>query len=91
MKYDEALPKIREMGNKMQEHADTATLASRTYTATMELYNIAASAGDKAAMEQHRNTIHSTVDIILDAGAMVAELTREQKAIAQSVTDWPQQ
>jgi len=91
MKYDIALTKIRELGNTMSEHAETAERASRTYSATMELYNVAASAGDEEAMQRHRDTLHSTVDTILDSGAMIASITRQQKEISRSVTDWPQQ
>lgn len=91
MKYDEAMTKIRDLGNKAQEHSQAAELASRTYSATMELYNVAASAGDEKAMQTHRDTLHTTVDIILDAGAMIAQITRQQREVAVSVTDWPQQ
>lgn len=89
MKYKDALRKMRELGNKSQEHADTAERASRTYAATIELHNVAASAGDEKAMELHRNALHTCVDTILDAGAMIAKLKAEQTKIALSVTDWP--
>lgn len=89
MKYSEALLKIRQLGNKAQEHADTAERASRTYGASMELFNVAADAGDEPAMEKLRVDIHQTVDSILDSGAMIGKLKAQQKEIALSVTDWP--
>lgn len=89
MKYANATRQIREKSAKMHEHANTATLASRTYTATMELYNVAAAAGDEKAMQMHRDAIHTCVDTILDSGAMVALLQREIEQIAHSVTDFP--
>lgn len=86
MKLEAAIKKSQEIGMKMQEHANTATLASRTYTATMELYHVAAAAGDEKAMEAHRQTLHTTVDTILDSGAMIALLQRDANKIANEIT-----
>jgi len=89
MKYQDAVVKVRDIGNKMVEHSNAAERASRTYEAHMTLFNVAASAGDEEAMQQHRDALHSTVDIILDSGAMIAQLKRDQVEIANSVTDMP--
>ena len=89
MRYNQALTKIRELGNKMSEHAETAEKASRTYSATMELYSIASAAGDEKTMQAYRDTLHTAVDIILDSSAMISKFQQEQKEIARQVTDWP--
>lgn len=89
MKYHDAVVRVRDIGNRMIEHSEAAERASRTYEAHMSLFNVAASAGDEKAMEEHRNALHSTVDIILDSGAMIAALKRDQQVIANSVTDFP--
>lgn len=91
MRYLDAVAKCRELGTKSQEHADTAERASQTYSAVMTLYNVAASAGDEHAMQQHRDVLHATVDTILDSGAMISKLKTEMERIARSVTDYPQQ
>lgn len=90
MKYRDAVAKCRELGQKAEDHASTAMRASRTYTAVMELFNVAAEAGDEKAMQEHRDALHTCVDTILDSGAMVAQLRKEQLAVANSVTDYPQ-
>ena len=89
MKYEDALIKLREIAIVMQAHGDTAERAGRTYAAMMELYNVASCSDDKVAMEQHRNSLHTCLDSILDSGAMLDELRREQRVIANSVTDLP--
>lgn len=91
MLYRDAVKKCTEISGRMSEHADTAQRASRTYAATMELYNVAAEAGDEKAMQAHRDTLHTTVDVILDSGAMIATLDRDRRKIAESVTDFPHQ
>lgn len=91
MKFVDAIKKCRELGDLMTNHADAAQRASRTYAATMELYNVAAESGDEAAMQAHRDTLHTTVDIILDSGAMIGKLTKEQRGVANTVSDFPQQ
>lgn len=90
MKYADAVVKCRELGAKMNEHANAAMRASRTYTATMELYNVAADAGDEQEMQRLRDNIHTTVDVILDSGAMISKLRKQTEEIANSVTDFPQ-
>jgi hypothetical protein len=77
MKFEEALKVIQEKTRILTDHAQTAERASRTYTARMELYNIAASAGDEKEMQVNRDMLHTCVDTILDAGAMVAQLQKE--------------
>lgn len=90
MRFKDAVAKCREISQKMHEHGNTAMRASRTYTASMELYNVAAEAGDTAGMERLRNDIHTTVDTILDSGAMIATLQKQINDISQSVTDFPE-
>jgi hypothetical protein len=90
MKFNQAMLEIRKLANKSEEHGQAAERASQTYTAHMTLFNVAASAGDEKGMEMHRQTIHNTVDTILDSGAMVAKLKAEILRISQSVTDFPQ-
>jgi hypothetical protein len=89
VKFKDAIAKSRELNMKMTEHSNTASRASQTYTATMTLYNVAADAGDEAAMQLHRDTLHTCVDTILDAGAMLSKLQKELHEIANSVTDFP--
>lgn len=84
MKFEDALKKCQELDRIMTEHGNTATRASQTYTATMTLFNVAADAGDEKAMELHRATMHTCVDTILDAGAMLAKLQKQKYEIAQS-------
>jgi hypothetical protein len=87
MRFKDAVVKCCELANKMSEHANTASRASRTYTATMELYNVAAEAGDEKAMQAHRDALHTCVDTILDSGAMVAALQNEINTVSASVTE----
>lgn len=90
MKFRDAVIECRKLTNQMQEHADASTLASRTYAATLELYNVAAEAADEKAMQLHRDTLHTTVDVILDSGAMLAQLRKKMKDITNDVTDGPE-
>lgn len=90
MRFKDAVVKCRDLGKTMNDHANTAMRASRTYTASMELYNVAAEAGDEKRMQELRDDIHTTVDSILDSGAMIAKLQREIHEISHSVTDFPE-
>lgn len=83
--YQQANERIRTMQRQSSEHADAAERASQTYTATMTLYNVAANAGDKNAMATHRETLHTMVDVILDSGAMIAQLTKDMRATAEDI------
>lgn len=85
MDFETSVRRVRELTAKMQEHADTATRASDTYTAHMTLFNVAASAGDEKAMQIHRDTLHATVDSILDSGAMLAKLRTEYNRIVNGL------
>lgn len=89
MRFQDAMLKLRDLSIKMQEHADTAERAGRTYAAVMELYNVASDANDEKGMEGHRNALHTCLDSILDSGAMLSQLRREQREVANKVTDWP--
>jgi hypothetical protein len=90
MRFKEAMEKCRELGNKVQEHSNTAARAAMTYEATMTLFSVAADAGDEKSMELHRDTLHTTVDSILDSRHSIAVLQREIQTVAQSVTDFPE-
>ena len=89
MQFKDAVVKCRELSKTMNDHANTAMRASRTYTASMELYNVAAEAGDEKRMQELRDTLHTTVDVILDSGAMIATLQKQIHEISHSVTDFP--
>lgn len=84
MKFEAALKRCQELDRIMTEHGNTATRASQTYTATMTLFNVAADAGDEEAMQKHRDTLHTCIDSICDAGAMLAKLQKEKYEVAQS-------
>jgi hypothetical protein len=51
----------------------------------MMLYNVAASASDENGMQAHRDTLHSTLDVLLDSGAMIAQLTKDIKKIPDTI------
>lgn len=89
MRYNEAVIRLSEIADQMQGHADAANRASFTYAAHMTLYNVATDAFDEKGMELNRDTLHTTLDIILDSGAMLSQLRKEQRRIATSVTDFP--
>lgn len=89
MEYEEAAKQVREITDKMTEHGDTSERASRTYEATMMLYNVAAQAGDEKAMQAHRDSLHTTIDVILDSGAMIFQLKKQIKDICSQVTNYP--
>ena len=87
MNVPEAVKAIQDLQKQMNVAADTATVASRTYEATMTLYNVAVMTGDKAMIEQRRDELHTLLDTILDSGYEVGTGQREINRISREVHD----
>lgn len=83
--YQDAMDRINTIQKQITEHADASERASQTYTATMMLYNVACSAADKKAMSLHRDTLHTVLDVLLDSGAMIADLQKQIKELPHQI------
>lgn len=73
--------RITEVIRLANEHALTSERAAAAYSAHMTLYILAAGVADASSMEQERITLHNLLDNILDAGAMVGQLSKERDAL----------
>lgn len=76
------LDRLRELDQQLFERGQAAQRAGDTYQAHMQLFNVAVSAKDDKAMEEHRLTLHTMLDVILDSGVTIARMNEERMAIA---------
>lgn len=79
------IDRIHELDRKLYEAGQAAERAGSTYQAHMQLFNVAVSAKDEQAMEQHRLTLHTMLDAILDSGVNVARMNEERCLLAVKV------
>ena len=73
--------RLKELDMLMFQQGQSSERAGNTYAAHMQLYNVAVSAKDETAMEQHRLTLHSMLDVILDGGLSISQMQEERIAI----------
>lgn len=77
--------RIHELDRKLYEAGQAAERAGSTYNAHMQLFNVAVSAKDEKAMEEHRLALHTMLDAILDCGVNVARMNEERCQLAVKV------
>lgn len=76
------LDRLYELDRQLCSAGQAAQRAGHTYEAHMQLFNVAVSAKDEAAMEQHRLTLHTMLDVILDSGVTIARMNEERFELA---------
>lgn len=77
------MARFADIQEQMRQAGLQAERAGNTYSAHMQLYNVAVSAKDKEAMEQNRLALHTMLDSILDSGAAIAELQEQAFELQQ--------
>lgn len=82
MSMKEIQDQIMDLDRRILEQGNSAERAGNTYSAHMQLFNVALGAKDNVAMEQHRLTMHTMLDVILDSGVTVANMNEERQALA---------
>lgn len=78
------LTKFADVQEQMRQAGLQAERAGNTYSAHMQLFNVAVSAKDEKAMEEHRLALHTMLDSILDSGAAIQRLQEEAFHIQQN-------
>lgn len=73
---------IMDLDQRILEQGNSAERAGNTYQAHMQLFNVAVGAKDEKGMEQHRLTMHTMLDVILDSGVTVARMSEERQKLA---------
>lgn len=71
------MTKLADLHEQMRQAGLQAERAGNTYSAHMQLFNVAVSAKDKEGTEQNRLALHTMLDSILDSGAAIAQLQEE--------------
>lgn len=82
MTEKEKLARIDELSRSIVAEGETSKRCGDTYQATMTLFNVACSAGDKVSQDAHRLTMHTMLDSILDAGAAIAVYQKEMEQLS---------
>lgn len=75
--------RLRDVHEQMRQAGLQAERAGNTYSAHMQLFNVAASAGDEKGMEDNRLALHTMLDSLLDSGAAIARLQEELHQVQQ--------
>lgn len=73
---------IMELDQKILEQGNAAERSGNTYQAHMQLFNVAVGNNDQAGQEQHRLTMHTMLDVILDSVVTVARMNEERQKLA---------
>ncbi len=74
--------RIMELDQSIIDQGNSAERAGNTYQAHMQLFNVAVGNNDQTAQEQHRLTMHTMLDVILDSGVTVASMNAERQKLA---------
>jgi translation initiation factor IF-2 len=77
------MQRLANIQEQMRQAGLQAERAGNTYSAHMQLFNVAVSAKDEKGMEEHRLALHTMLDSILDSGVAIANLNEQSFLLQQ--------